>query len=416
MARWGVTNSIPSTNEITFAEFLHEAVSANLEFAAQRYNLSIVEAAVAAARQFQNPTMELSGGRDVTHNGRERLPSTIEVALTQTIELGGKRKYRILSARQAYAGAAATLEGFLRNLKLDAASAFAEALALSRSAEEKSQSAEYLSRLLQTQNERRRAGDISQADLLQTKVAEQQFQNEVLTAHADAQKACLALSGFLGRDRGQTLLIAKGNLEIRTRDFDVPGLLAEALRTREDLISLRHARDSAQSNIGLQRANRVPNVDVGVGWTHNTASENAISPAPEFDSVGLSFSFPLPLWNRNQASIASARFVAEQAQKQLEAAELKAEVEIRQSFNAYRSAVARVGHYQSGILIDADALLEAKLFSYQRGQATLLELLNAQRTTTEVRSSYNEALADQAKALIELERAAGLSMGEEIQF
>jgi cobalt-zinc-cadmium efflux system outer membrane protein len=48
----------------------------------------------------------------------------------------------------------------------------------------------------------------------------------------------------------------------------------------------------------------------------------------------------------------------------------------------------------------------AKRFAYQRGQSPLLELLDAQRTDNEVRSSYNEALADQAKALIELERAS----------
>ena len=175
-----------------------------------------------------------------------------------------------------------------------------------------------------------------------------------------------------------------------------------------DLIALRHARDAAQSNVRLEKANRVPNVDVGPSWTHNTSSQNSIAPAPEFDSVGVSLSFPLPLWNRNRAAIASASFLAAQAQKQVEAAELKAEVQIRQTFNAYRSAVERVRRYQSGILKDADAVLETKRFSYQHGQTTLLELLDAQRTDNEVRSSYNDALADQAKALIELEHASQL--------
>ena len=43
--------------------------------------------------------------------------------------------------------------------------------------------------------------------MLQTQVEEQQFQNEVLTAQADADNASIALSGFLGRDRGETVLI-----------------------------------------------------------------------------------------------------------------------------------------------------------------------------------------------------------------
>jgi cobalt-zinc-cadmium efflux system outer membrane protein len=408
-----VTNSLPATNEITFSEFLAEVAQANLEYAAQRYNVSIAEAAIAAAKQLQNPTLQLNGARDVTHSGSQQLPSTAGAGLTQTIELGGKRKYRILAARHNYAAASATLDAFLYNLKLDAAAAFAEALALSRSAEQKRKSAEYLSHLLDTQRERRRAGDLSQADLLQTQVEEQEFQNEVLKAQADAENASLALSGFLGRDRGQTFLIPKGNLEVPPKDFDVSRLLADALKNRADLVSLRHARDAAQNNIRLEKANRIPSVDVGVAWTHSTESENNIAPSPEFDSVGVSLSFPLPLWNRNQPAIASARYAAEQAQKQLEAAELKAEVQVRQAFSAYRNAVERLRHYQSGILKDAEAVLEARRFSYQQGQTPLLELLDAQRTENEVRSGYTDALADHAKTLIDLERAAQLS---DIQF
>ena len=397
--------AVPGTNEITFSKFLNEVGAANLDYAAQRYNVSIAEAAVAAAKEFQNPSLQVNGGRDVTQGGDQRLPSTYGTSLTQPIELGGKRKYRILAARQNYAAAAATLDSFLRNLKLDAASAFADALALSRSAEQKRESARYLSRLTETQRERFRTGDISHAEMLQTQVEEQQFQNEVLTAQADADNASIGLSAFLGRDGAETVLIPKGNLEIPTRDFDLSSLLAEALRNRSDLIALRHTREAAQSNVSVEKANRVPDVDVGGGWTHSTVSHNSIAPSPAFDDIGLTLSFPLPLWNRNRAAIASARFAADQAEIQVEAAELKAEVQIRQAFSAYQSAVEQLRHYQNGILKDADAVVEAKRFSYQHGQTTLLELLDAQRTDNEVRSGYNDALAGHAKALIELERA-----------
>jgi cobalt-zinc-cadmium efflux system outer membrane protein len=407
-ATWSVTNSAPATNEVTFAEFLEEVATANLDYAAQRYNVSIARAALAAAKEFQNPTLEVSGGRDVSHSGSQQMASTIGASLMQTIETGGKRKYRILGARQGYAAASATLEDFLRNLKLDAAAAFADALALSRSAEQKRQSAKYLRQLADTQRERQRLGDISQADMLQTQVEEQQFQNEVLSAETDAESAAIALSSFLGRNRGQTRLIPRGNLEMPEQHFEVSKLLAEALQNRPDLIGLRHARDATQSRIRQEKANRIPNVDIGPSWTHNNSSQNSIAPAPPFDTVGLAMSLPIPLWNRNRAAIESARFSAEQAQKQLEAAELKTEVQIRQAASAYRRAVERVGHYQAGILKDAGAVLEAKRFSYQKGQSTLLELLDAQRTDNEVRSSYNDALADEAKALIELERAGNV--------
>jgi len=62
-------------------------------------------------------------------------------------------------------------------------------------------------------------------------------------------------------------------------------------------------------------------------------------PALRFDQVTLSFSLPVPLWNQNRAGIAAARHAAGQAQKQLEAAELKAEVQLCQAHLAYRSVL-----------------------------------------------------------------------------
>ena len=35
LAKWTVTNSVPTTNEITFAEFLNEVAEANLPYAAE---------------------------------------------------------------------------------------------------------------------------------------------------------------------------------------------------------------------------------------------------------------------------------------------------------------------------------------------------------------------------------------------
>lgn len=404
---------LPLPHEITLAQFLNEVATANLEYAAQRYQVSLAQAAVAAAREFQNPSLQVFGGRDVTHGGRERMPNAGGAALTQTLELGGKRKYRIRGARQHYAATAATLDDFLRHLRLDAAAAFADALARSLNAEQTRQSAEDLRRLTETQRERFRVGDISRADLLQTQVEEQQFQNERLAAEAEAESASIALSAFLGRDCSEVRLIPQGELDGPGRDFEVSQLFAHALQSRPDLVALRHLRDAAQSKTREEKAHRLPDVDVGLGWQRNSSSENSIAPSSEFDFVGLTLSFPLPLWNRNQAAIASAQFTATQAQKQLEAVELKTEMQIRQALRMYRGAGERVLHYQSGILQDAHVVLEAKRFSYQRGQSPLLELLDAQRRTYEVRARYNDALADRAQALVELQRAAGL---EDIEF
>jgi len=68
----------------------------------------------------------------------------------------------------------------------------------------------------------------------------------------------------------------------------------------------------------------------------------------------------------------------------------------------------RVASRDAGADARPYAVLAARRYSYEHGQTSLLELLEAQRTANEVQQSYHDALANAVKAHIELLRAAGL--------
>ena len=406
MPNWVVTNSVPATNEITLDEFLNEVAAANLDYAAQRYNVDIAKAAVAISQEFPNPNLNLGDSRDLRYHGSQALPEPASVGIDQAIEYIGKRKWRIRTADQAYRAAAATLEDFLRNLKLDASEAFVTALAMQRTREQQRKTTDYLNQLVATQKHRFEAGDIAETDLTQSRVDELQSESDLLNAENDAQTAQLALSTFLGRNRGQTTFILRGQLELEPQTFDLSQLIANALQNRPDLVALRHARDSAQSGVRLAKASRAPDLDVGVNYTYTTASENDIAPAPHDSMLGVSLSLPLPLWSRNKAEIETAQFATAQAEKTLQSAELKAEVQVRQAFTTYQIMQDRVKKFQTDILKGADDVLAAKRFSYEHGNSTLDDLLMAQSADNDVHQAYNSALADAAKALFELDRAS----------
>ena len=406
---WQVTNSAPATNEITLAGFLSEVAAANLDYAAQRYNVDLARAAVALAREFPNPNLSLGDSRDLRYHGSQALPEPASAGLDQTIEYFGKRKWRLRTAELSYRAAAATLEDFLRNLKLDASEAYVTALACQKTYAQQREATEYLNRLADVQAHRFQAGDIGETDLTQSRVDALQAESDLLSAQNDAEVAQLALCTFLGRNRGQTVFLLQGRLEVAPRQFELSELMVNALQNRPDLVALRHARDSAQSGIRLARASRVPDVDVGVNYTYTTSSENDIAPAPHDSMLGVSLSLPLPLWNRNRAEIETARLTEAQAEKTLQSAELKAEVQVRQAFTTYELMQARVGKFQGRLLQGADDVLAAKRFSYEHGNSTLDDLLLAQSADNSVHQAYNDALADAAKALMELARAAGLA-------
>ncbi len=421
---WTVQPSTAAEQPLTWPMFIREVLAANLDYAAARYNVDMAAADAAAARLLPNPTLSLSGDRDLTFHdkhatgsdGNPALLRQVEsrsIGIGQTIPWWGRRKWQIKVADQALRAAAATLDDFLRNLKLDAASAYADALTAQRGVEQLRAAAGFLGTLGQAQQTRYVAGDIGRPDLLQTRVEQQEFLNDLSRAEDDAEATRFALSTFLGRNRGQTGFIVTGDLRQEPHDYNLNGMIGESLKKRSDLVALRNGRDAAQSGVELAKASRIPDVDVAVtyGYSGGVVLNHPVDPTPGFHQLTLGLSIPLPLFDHGQYSIRKALSAADQAQVQLAEAELRAEVDIRTAYAQYKSAQKRVASFDNGILKDADDLLEARRYGYQRGANTLLELIDAQRSDNQIRQDCDQAQAELAKALIQLERVTGFEQG-----
>jgi outer membrane protein, heavy metal efflux system len=418
---WAVEQSEAAEQTMTWPLFIHEVMVANLDYAAARYNADMAVADAAAAKLLPNPTLSLGGTRDLTFHNKygtdsEGKPVLLRqgeprsVGVDQTIEWWGKRKWRIRAADQALHAAAATLQDFLRNLKLDAAAAYADALAAQRIVDQLHASSAFLNKLNSAQQIRFKAGDISRPDLLETQVEQQEFLNDLSRAEDDAETARFALSTFLGKNRGQTGFIVSGELKQRSGDYRIDNMIQEALTQRTDLIALRYARDAADSGVELAKASRIPDVDIGVNYAFNPAVVNPMDPTPNDHQLTLTFAIPLPLFDRGQYAISKAKAAAHQSQVQLGAAELHAEVDIRTAYTLYQSALKRVASFDNGILKNADDLLEARRYGYQRGANSLLELIDAQRAGNQIRQDADQAQAELAKARIQLERVTGFEL------
>jgi outer membrane protein TolC len=185
-------------------------------------------------------------------------------------------------------------------------------------------------------------------------------------------------------------------------------LVGEVLEKRADVVSAWQAMEASRSGVKQAKANRIPDVDIGLGWQRNSASTNEIAPSPQYDLLGLSASIPIPVFNTLRAELDMARFASEQAEKSWQGARLKAEVEVRQAYARYQLATERVVKYKEGTLQDSATVLKAKLYSYQRGHTSLLEVLNARREENNVYLAYYDTLAECAKALVAVEHAAGI--------
>lgn len=392
---------------IAFADYVAEVLRSNLDLAAQRSNIAISQAGVTTASVRPDWSLDVGvPGADLSNHG---FPVTTSVGLTVPVELGGKRGARMRAAAADVSGTTADYDDAVRQLRAAAANAFADALGAREVLQSKNKSLAQLDRIVGVNQERVRVGDIGEIELAQSRVERDQFKADVVTAESDVYSADLAAAQQLGSpDKlGAQMPLPTGSLEIATRTFDLEQLVAHALQTRSDVVSRVRAIKAADERIRLAKKNLIPDVAVNAAFAHTgTGSGDFLQQSDNTISGGVSLNLPISR-RLHPGELEAALAIHAQAELQLRAAQLKVEVEVRDAYERYQASAQRLGVFRGGMLKDADRVLEARLYAYQRGGATLLEVIDAQRKSAEVYLAYSQALTDHAHALVVLEAAAG---------
>jgi cobalt-zinc-cadmium efflux system outer membrane protein len=126
--------------------------------------------------------------------------------------------------------------------------------------------------------------------------------------------------------------------------------------------------------------------------------------------MGVSMQIPLPVFNRNQGEIARAEAEAKQARLRLTAAQTDAAGEVLTAYEQFVTAKALLEDIEGRMIGQARDVRDITEYSYRRGDASLLEFLDAQRAFNDTIEAYNEACADYARSAHLLESASGRSL------
>jgi cobalt-zinc-cadmium efflux system outer membrane protein len=189
--------------------------------------------------------------------------------------------------------------------------------------------------------------------------------------------------------------------------LSVDSLVSATVATRPDVIAARRAQDAAAAGVGVARGDRVPDIDLSVGTSYFTRGTSPIDPTPEFSQLTFGLSLPIPLSNFSHGELSGAQYVERQAQKAVQSAEWKAAIDVRQAWTRYQAASLLVAQYASHVLRDAERVRRAKLYSYQHGAASLLDVLTAEGTANAVYLAAYDAQAEYGHALVALGQATG---------
>ena len=391
---------------LTFTQYLENVKNSNISYLAEKYNISIAEAVVKAAKVFPDPELSVSYGNN--QNWDLQMGYGVDAELSYTLELGGKRKARIRLAQSEKEMTEALLEDYFRNLQADATIAYFEALKQKSLLEIQQSSYHQMAGLARADSIRFKLGDITEVDALQSKLEAATMLNDLYGSEGELHDALVQLAVLQGSMDTELPHSVVGNLGYYQRDFDLPALIVQAQNNRADLQAALKSNEVSQNNLRMAKANRAIDLGLSIGGTYSSIVKNEIAPAPAFKGIMAGISIPLKFSNANKGELRAAQFAAQQQEKQYEAVQQQISAEVVKAYNQYITARRQVEQFNTGLLQEAETIFQKKKYSYERGETSILEVLNAQRTHNEVQVSYNETLFGCAAALVELERACGI--------
>ncbi len=402
----GVQSAVPPPAAITIGDAVQEAIAHNLTLVAERYSIAVADARILTAKLRPNPVLTGSVMTpDATVFANNISPREQVFRTDVVLEGGAKRERRIETATAAKSVAELQFTNTMRTVVLDVEQAFVDVVLAKANVELARQSLDAFNSLVQVNTERVRTGDLAQVELVRSKLAALQFQNEVRQQESKLAIARGRLNTLLGRSRTAPI-DAVGDLRRDPTPVSPDVLRQRALALRPDLQALRADQARSVADLRLQIAQGK------IDYTISGEVHHQHQPGPP-DAAGMMYgvyaSVPLPIFNRNQGEIARAREESQQADARIRALEAQVEQEVDAAFASYAAARDVVGTIEADMLAQARDVRTTTEYSYRRGEASFVEFLDAVRAFNETMQTYNEARADFARSLYTLDSIAGAS-------
>ena len=394
---------------ITLDEAIQEGLVKNLDIAAEKLNISVAEAREITARLRPNPVLTVAGQTlnllGAKYNPDTPLgPNQLNIHTDFPMERGHKREERIAVAKEERSLAELGVRELMRQVIAAVQNAFMDVQQAKQNLQLAQENLKSLEAVVTVNETRLRSGDVAQVELDRSRVASFQYRAALQQAQLQLTQAKTQLQQLLGR-------------RVKTPDFDIvpaarrdDAILAPAefarlaLMRRPDFLSNQRAQTRSQADIRLQIANGKVDYSIGTEFTHQSAW--GISG----NSLGLYFSVPLAFYNRNQGEIARAQRELKLNRAREQALETAIRTEVEKAYEQYAVTKQLLISLETDMLARAQSVRDATEYSYRRGEASLVEFLDAQRAFNDARQTFNDASANYQRSLYLLDTVSAATV------
>ncbi len=383
---------------ITLEELQQMALQSNPTFAQAAANVQAAEGRKKQSGLYPNPIVgyqgeQIRGGS--FHGGEEGF------FVQQDIILGGKlglnRRIFDQELKQAETEAEEQKLRVITNVRMS----YIQALAAQQMLELRQNLSKLANDAVETSHQLANVGQADAPDVLESEVEAQQAQLVVTLAEQNQQRIWKALAAVVGNPR-LPLMKLEGKLE------DTPPINAEELVEKivNESPAVRIAEfgvKRAEAALAREKREPIPDLQLRGGMEQN----GELLSGPGGRAVGLQgfadVGVRIPLFNRNQGNIATAKADAERARREVERVKLLLRERAASVVQNYTYSQTAVDRYKNQMIPTARKAYEMYSKRYQAMAAAYPQVLIAQRTLMQLEVSYITALESFATSSLSLQ-------------
>ena len=391
--------------ELRLEQAVLEALERNPALAVERREIDIAKGTRRQAGIYPfNPELEGDGGAG---RARDRLDASVRrgvdaasVGVSQTIWLKGQRGLRVRGAEAGLLRAQSLVQDAERQVVAETLKTYSDLVV---NQERLNLAREILGVVRQLQDAARKlfdAGDVPELDAFRADVEVQNAENRVVSEERAIATAQRELALLLGRPVEQPLRAVAATPVLPPPRGDLDTLRSQAVARRPDLTAVLAAVRGAGTELDLVKAERFfPELKVGLKYEESR----------EFDSVNqrglLTFSIPLPLWNRRDGDLDRVRGEVAKLEAQAELTRRRIEKEISTAARQVDASRRIVDQYVGSILPQQERNYRLLADGYALGQIRITDVFVGQQAFITSREAYLDAVGALNAATAELYRA-----------
>ncbi len=399
--------------EVTFNQVMYWAIRHHPTVAAGMQAICEANGDYLQSTLLPNPSlftdaqlMPLTRPFTVTRQGG---PPQADAILTYPIDwfVFGKRTAKMQAASAGVHVTQAEFEELIRERIVLASDAFyttAEAIALLKLAEDNAADLEKLGEIAQKGVEE---GGRAPVELSRVKLDVLAARQQQRTAYAAALSAAAELRNVTGQSAAGSWIQPVVDLEapLRGGAMNIEQAVMTAEQRRPDLNALRWKINEAGAKVCVEETAARPTLEPALGYTRQF-QEDAIG-FPDANSWSASLTMSVPIFDRNQGSIARATATQQRLAWEYQALRLSVRAEVEQAIADLDAAYENASTVAEEQLRLADSVQSSIARAYAAGERSLVDVLDAQRNYRETRRLFITSRATYWRALYRYFAAIG---------